>query len=70
MLELMRNTTKRTAKGKRPKVTKQVLREIERNRPAKRDGRMAYYNGIADKLGVSVVAIYKAQARAAWKLTY
>ena len=63
MIELMRGNTKRKKPGLAPKITKQVLRDIQQQRPPKREGRMEYYRSIAAGLGVSVGAITQAEQR-------
>ena len=64
MIELMRQTKPTRKRGKPPVLTPEVLARIERDKPKRRDGRVAYYKAQAERLGVSMIAIYKAKARA------
>lgn len=63
MIELMRSTHKFKKRGIPAILTPEVLAKIEHNKPPRRKGRMNYYRAEAKRLGVTVVAIYKAKER-------
>lgn len=59
MIELMRNPRKRRP-GREQKLTADIVKQIIRDRPPMRMGRMKFYDKWAAKVGVKTCAITKA----------
>ena len=57
LMSIMRNT--KTSNKRRRKVTQDIINRVNREMPAKRDGRMAYKAKICDELGITMPTLYK-----------